>query len=99
MLKGIYNPTKDMRQTCKTHTQNQAGLWEALNEKIWIIKVLMRKKVMKVKAFIKEMGLKVGFRNQARLTEREGRRDVKRGGEGKEREVEGRGRERGGRSS
>lgn len=54
---------------------------------------------MKVKAFIKEMGLKVGFRNQARLTEREGRRDVKRGGEGKEREVEGRGRERGGRSS
>lgn len=84
MLKGIYDPTKVMRQTCKTHTKNQAGLWEALNEKIRIIKALMRKRVMKVKASIKEMRLKVGFRNLARLTDggKEGSEE-RRGGKGK----------------
>lgn len=37
---------------------------------------------MGVKGFIKEMGLKAGFRSQTRLREREGRREGKREGGG-----------------
>lgn len=72
MLKGIYNLTKDMRQTCKTHTKTQAGGWEALNEKTKAIRVLMRKTVMGVKGFLKEIGLRVGFRSLTGLQRERG---------------------------
>lgn len=86
MLKEIYSLTKDMRQTRKTHTETQAGRREARNERTKALRVLMRKTVMGGQRIPKADGAEGGFQKPNRTAKRE------RGGRGREKRREQRGR-------
>lgn len=80
LLKGMYNPTADMRQACKPQMKNQTSVWEILNEMTWTIRVLMNKREMQVKeGFLKELRLKEVFRSLMGLRNRERERERKEG--------------------
>lgn len=80
LLKGMYNPTEDMRQACKPQMENQTSVWEIPNEMTWTIRVLMHKTEMHVKeGFIKELRLKEVFRSPTGLRNRKRERERKEG--------------------
>lgn len=67
MLKGIYNPTEDTRQTCKTQAET---LWVVLQEQTgWSAKSFDERDMQVKEGITKEKRLKVG----SGLWEKEGR--------------------------